>query len=211
MLALALPLSESMQDVEDLLAMSREDRYLALHALGNLCKTWLERAAKGLEVGEVPTLGEAMAKKAVKCGVRRAARRAVEPVVVSVVDTTSLVQAPLDLFAEAPAEAVVPAEKPVCRRTRKPAGRCAIAARRVRARRRCLLTVDLFESSEAAPGGGGKEGVEPAREVVSRVIDAVRRGATVQGLALGAVEPVERGGGLLEVVLHAEIDEGVVV
>lgn len=217
-LALALPLAESLEDAEDLLAMSREDQYLAVHALGNLCKTWLERARKCLEVGEVPTLAEAIGKKAVKRGVRRAAaRRAVEPVVVSVtttvavVDTTSLVQANLDLFSEVPAEAVVPAEKPVCRRTRKPAGRCAIAARRVRSRRRCLLTVDLFEGGlAAAPGCGGKEGVEPAHEVANAVIDAVRRGATVQGLALGVPEPVERGGGLE--IVEAEVDdEGVVL
>ena len=215
MLALALPLAESLADVDDLLAMSLEDQYLAIHALGNLCKSWLERARKGLESGEVPSLAEAMAKKAVKCGVRRAARRAaVEPVVVPVatpiavvVDTTAFVQGPLNLFAEAPAEAATPAEKPVCRRTRKPARRCAIAARRVCARRRCELTFDLFEGSAAAPGAGGKEGGEPARAIASRVIDAVRRWGPVQGLALGAVEPVERGGGgLLEVTAFAEIE-----
>lgn len=213
-LALALPLAESMEDVQDLLAMGREDQYLALHALGNLCKSWFERARKGLESGEVPTLGEAMAKKAVKCGVRRAARRAVEPVVAPVVvDTTVLVQANLDLFTEAPAEAEVaaPDEKPSCRVARlKPSGRCHVAARRVRARRRCDRTVDLFESLAAAPVAGGDEGGEPALVIANRVIDAVRREAAVQGLALGVPEPVERGGGLLEVVPVAEV-EGVVV
>lgn len=203
-LALALPMAGSMADVDDLLAMAREDQLLALHGMGNLCKAWLERGRKGQDAGEVPSLAQALGKKMVKRAVRRA--RAVEPVVAPVVDTTAFAQGPLDLFPELLAEVAAPAEKPVCRAARKPAGRCHVAARRVRARRRCDRTVDLFGDLAAAPVGGGKEGVEPAREVVSRVIGAVRRGGPLQGLALGVPEPVERGGGLLEVVPVAEVE-----
>lgn len=83
-LAVTLPLADSLDEISDLLSMRRDDQILAVQALGNACKCWCERVENGRDAS-VPTIARSICKNQAEKALRnvRLAMR---------VDTTSMQQ-----------------------------------------------------------------------------------------------------------------------